>query len=408
MIGTDFRAACGPAAGWRTPRIGWRDRSRRSRTRGRSRKPSTPPTARASPGRTWCVADSVRPHRLERLRRRSRAASAWTAASRRRGRDGSRGWNGWLDAAEYPRDRGSARRPTLDGQRPRGGRRHAGQARRRQLRGGLARVDHPRPAAGARPVHGTRSAGHPARRRGRRSSRAGGTCILRTLRRTPWRATRRASAFATSVEDDWSGAASPDSAGYRLTRAFRDQVMRSRRLRSCCRNATRPTRRSTTDRPAAGRGRLEAGQRAAAAPAESTVRVVGRSAAPRRSTRSSRSDRRTARATSQPRTWAESTSRRIAIRCRPRCRSSAGGWTCRTPDMPGDLFTPRMHWGATARRSAWSCRRDAKPTASCRCRPARADIRCRRSTRNSHDAWVRGEPTPFLPGPTEHTLTLVP
>ena len=27
---------------------------------------------------------------------------------------------------------------------------------------------------------------------------------------------------------------------------------------------------------------------------------------------------------------------------------------------------------------------------------------------NSHDAWVKGEPTPFLPGPAEHTLTLVP
>jgi penicillin amidase len=24
-----------------------------------------------------------------------------------------------------------------------------------------------------------------------------------------------------------------------------------------------------------------------------------------------------------------------------------------------------------------------------------------------HEAWVRGEPTPFLPGKTEHTLTLV-
>ena len=27
---------------------------------------------------------------------------------------------------------------------------------------------------------------------------------------------------------------------------------------------------------------------------------------------------------------------------------------------------------------------------------------------NSHDAWTKGEPTPFLPGPAEHTLTLVP
>jgi penicillin amidase len=28
--------------------------------------------------------------------------------------------------------------------------------------------------------------------------------------------------------------------------------------------------------------------------------------------------------------------------------------------------------------------------------------------RAGHDAWVEGEPTPFLPGPTETTLTLVP
>ena len=27
--------------------------------------------------------------------------------------------------------------------------------------------------------------------------------------------------------------------------------------------------------------------------------------------------------------------------------------------------------------------------------------------RAGHDAWVRGEPTPFLPGPAEHVLTLV-
>ena len=27
---------------------------------------------------------------------------------------------------------------------------------------------------------------------------------------------------------------------------------------------------------------------------------------------------------------------------------------------------------------------------------------------NSHDAWVNGDPTPFLPGPAEHVLTLMP
>jgi penicillin G amidase len=25
-----------------------------------------------------------------------------------------------------------------------------------------------------------------------------------------------------------------------------------------------------------------------------------------------------------------------------------------------------------------------------------------------HAAWLKGEPTPFLPGPTVHTLTFVP
>jgi penicillin amidase len=28
--------------------------------------------------------------------------------------------------------------------------------------------------------------------------------------------------------------------------------------------------------------------------------------------------------------------------------------------------------------------------------------------RAGHDAWVKGEPTPFLPGPAAHTLTLRP
>jgi penicillin amidase len=28
--------------------------------------------------------------------------------------------------------------------------------------------------------------------------------------------------------------------------------------------------------------------------------------------------------------------------------------------------------------------------------------------RAGHEAWVRGEPTPFLPGTPEHTLTLSP
>ena len=28
--------------------------------------------------------------------------------------------------------------------------------------------------------------------------------------------------------------------------------------------------------------------------------------------------------------------------------------------------------------------------------------------RAGHEAWVRGDPTPFLPGPAQHTLELLP
>ena len=66
-----------------------------------------------------------------------------------------------LPAADRP-----ARRPHLDRERPGGGRRHAGPARRRQLRSGFPGNDGPRSPAGPRLVHAARHAGHPARRAG--------------------------------------------------------------------------------------------------------------------------------------------------------------------------------------------------------------------------------------------------
>ncbi len=77
-------------------------------------------------------------------------------------------------------------------------------------------------------------------------------------------------------------------------------------------------------------------------------------------------------------------------------------------DLPGDLYTPRMAWGAVgaSERMVVSPGREAEgimhmPTGQSGhpLSPHYAD---------SHDAWVRGEPTPFLPGPAAHTLTLTP
>ena len=73
--------------------------------------------------------------------------------------------------------------------------------------------------------------------------------------------------------------------------------------------------------------------------------------------------------------------------------------------LPGDLFTPRMHWGANgaSERMVVSPGREAEgimhmPT-------GQSGHPLSPFYANSHDAWVEGEATPFLPGPAEHTLT---
>jgi penicillin amidase len=82
-------------------------------------------------------------------------------------------------------------------------------------------------------------------------------------------------------------------------------------------------------------------------------------------------------------------------------------------DMPvqplsGDLYTPSMHWGANApsERMIVSPGREADgimhmPT-------GQSGHPLSPYYANSHDAWASGTATPFLPGATEHTLTLTP
>lgn len=77
-------------------------------------------------------------------------------------------------------------------------------------------------------------------------------------------------------------------------------------------------------------------------------------------------------------------------------------------ELPGDLFTPRVHWGALAasERMVVSPGREAEgimhmPT-------GQSGHPLSPFYANSHAAWVAGEPTPFLPGPAVHTLTLTP
>jgi penicillin amidase len=76
--------------------------------------------------------------------------------------------------------------------------------------------------------------------------------------------------------------------------------------------------------------------------------------------------------------------------------------------LPGDTWTPRAqtpNQGASE-RLAVSPGHEADgyfhmPTGQCG-HPLSPYYRA------GHDAWVKGEPLPFLPGPAQHTLTLTP
>jgi penicillin amidase len=77
-------------------------------------------------------------------------------------------------------------------------------------------------------------------------------------------------------------------------------------------------------------------------------------------------------------------------------------------DLPGDLYTPRVHWGTigASERMVVSPGREAEgimhmPT-------GQSGHPLSPFYGNSHGAWVRGEAAPFLPGPALHTLTLIP
>jgi penicillin amidase len=76
--------------------------------------------------------------------------------------------------------------------------------------------------------------------------------------------------------------------------------------------------------------------------------------------------------------------------------------------MSGDLYTPSMHWGANApsERMIVSPGREADGIMHMPTGQSGHPLSPYYS--NSHDAWVNGKATAFLPGATQHTLTLMP
>jgi penicillin amidase len=82
-------------------------------------------------------------------------------------------------------------------------------------------------------------------------------------------------------------------------------------------------------------------------------------------------------------------------------------------DMPqrpvdGDLYTPRMHWGANAASERMIVSPGREADGIMHMPTGQSGHPLSPFYKNSHEAWLTGEPTPFLPGKTEHTLTLMP
>ncbi|MBM3777924.1 MAG: penicillin acylase family protein [Acidimicrobiia bacterium] len=86
-----------------------------------------------------------------------------------------------------------------------------------------------------------------------------------------------------------------------------------------------------------------------------------------------------------------------------------GRWLDMPPaPVPGDLFTPRVAWGSLAASQRMVVSPGREHEGIMHMPTGQSGHPLSPHYRDGHGAWVQGAPTPFLPGPAEHSLTLVP
>ncbi len=320
--------------------------------------------------------------------------------------DGWRGWNGWLTPAEYPR--------IVD---PPGGRLWTANAR--VVDGsGLRILGDGNYDVGAR----AREIRDRLREREQFTARdmldiqldARSTflsrwrdLILRHLTSDTIAGDEARARFRDIVEKDWTGEASPDSAAYRLTRIFRDQVIErttSFVLAECYEadstfDYTRIRRREgaiwklVTDRPA---HLLNPRYGSWSDLLTASIDAIIQEAMENSSGDLTRKK------------WSDYNV--IAFR---HPLSGSLPFVSRWLDMPaakfpGDLFTPRVHWNTNAASERMVVSPGNERQGIMHMPTGQSGHPLSPFYGNSHDAWARGEPTPFLPGPTRYTLTLAP
>lgn len=79
-----------------------------------------------------------------------------------------------------------------------------------------------------------------------------------------------------------------------------------------------------------------------------------------------------------------------------------------TVELPGDLYTPRVHWGASGASERMIVSPGLEAEGIMHMPAGQSGHPLSPFYANSHPAWVTGEATPFLPGAAVHTLTLTP
>lgn len=76
--------------------------------------------------------------------------------------------------------------------------------------------------------------------------------------------------------------------------------------------------------------------------------------------------------------------------------------------LPGDLFTPNMHWGANAPSERLIVSPGREQEGMMQMPTGQSGHPLSPYYANSHPAWARGELTPLMPGPAAHSLSLEP
>ena len=76
--------------------------------------------------------------------------------------------------------------------------------------------------------------------------------------------------------------------------------------------------------------------------------------------------------------------------------------------LPGDLFTPRMHWGSAGASERMIVSPGRESEGMLQMPTGQSGHPLSPFYASSHDAWVEGRATPLMPGAVAHTLTLTP